>query len=674
MTTQMPQLRNKISISAGNTNRALRDIISPTSIGSYVESVEALKYGFYNTKISIMVDNWINGVQVNDVAERFTRRVIVYNRVNLATVIPAGAVVPTTSVAAAIAVLNSKYRLDLTEDDIEIKAGKVVAKPTSLGYYEEQDLVVEKTCASDRVNFFFSLAVKREETGKPYWVEGFIERFAVHIDGELHEVTINNSNNPDYDNRIKRAVLGLQQFFAGRSDIEMLVNFDTYANVNDPDNQTNVKLVPNITLVNKVTRDVQIEIYYQEHESMQVGLLPASLLKPMGSMLPACPISHRGVITVPAIPEIEGFDGNQRIKTIRVNNAVYSNIEETVHSTWNNNEPIFDATDTDYTTKLSRVFDVLGINNLLRIYVNASFKTKNDDNIQVPTFMIENITSEVVVIEFEMYDGGKYKLELGGDPRKDEPWFRRYFLPIDTGSMYDIVNGSYGPSSGTTTKVNGVEVNYDFAVTDLRDFFKWLIYQIFLTGNKIEVNLWEDVTGKDIPYPLVTVENLDTIAKTFEAKFPTDDGNKETVFKYLIPPMNLGPKGVVGIDLQYNVLNGDVFSRIFSDDNFLLFNRYHFSFDGVDTPDSEKQVDDPSTIQDYCNQLGPGLMMEVSRGEAVNDDNEDPFRAHFIGSFPQALKIYTRAKGGDWGATTPLNVITPIDINPVVYPTVWIIW
>ena len=67
-------------------------------------------------------------------------------------------------------------------------------------------------------------------------------------------------------------------------------------------------------------------------------------------------------------------------------------------------------------------------------------------------------------------------------------------------------------------------------------------------------------------------------------------------------------------------------------------------------------------------------MMEVSRGEAVNDDNEDPFRAHFIGSFPQALKIYTRAKGGDWGATTPLNVITPIDINPVVYPTVWIKW
>ena len=137
MTTQMPQLRNKISISAGNTNRALRDIISPTSIGSYVESVEALKYGFYNTKISIMVDNWINGVQVNGLAERFTRRVIVYNRVNLATVIPAGAVVPTTSVAAAVAVLNSKYRLDLTEDDVEIKGGKIIAKETSLGYYDD---------------------------------------------------------------------------------------------------------------------------------------------------------------------------------------------------------------------------------------------------------------------------------------------------------------------------------------------------------------------------------------------------------------------------------------------------------------------------------------------------------------------------------------------------------
>ena len=148
MATKMPEFRTKVLITADNSNKALRDIIRPTSIGSYVESVEAINYGFYNTKISIMVDNWINGVAPEGLTERFTRRVIVYNRVNLSSILPEGLVIP-SNLQAALILLNSKYRLDLTEDDIEISGGVIKAKPTSLGYYSEQGAVTEKACYSE---------------------------------------------------------------------------------------------------------------------------------------------------------------------------------------------------------------------------------------------------------------------------------------------------------------------------------------------------------------------------------------------------------------------------------------------------------------------------------------------------------------------------------------------
>lgn len=670
----LPKLRNKISISAGNTNRALRDIISPTSIGSYVESVEALNYGFHNTKIAIMVDNWINGVPVNGLAERFTRRVIVYNRVNLSTIIPVGAVVPTTSVAAAVAVLNSKYCLDLTEDDIEIKNGKIVAKATSLGYYEEQDVVTEVTCAADRVNFFFSLTMARDSGNMPKWVEGFVEQINVYIDDELHEVFVSNSNNPGYNNRMRRTVLALQQFFAGRSDIEMMVNFDTYANVqygsiNGPASDT--LLVPNITLVNKVGRDVSVEIYYAEHESLLTGLLPLTTLKPMGTMLPVCPLSHRGFITIPDTDNLEGFEAEIRIKTIKINDAVYANIEDELFATWKSGSLIFADVEDSYTTLLSRVFDVTGINNLLRIYANSSFKTRDYDNKQVPTFMIENISSEVVVIEFELNNGTKHKLELAGDPRKDEPWFRRCLVPIFKDSMYIISNGSYGGSGGVSTKVNGVEIDNDFSVPWLGELFKYIIYGDFLAANKIEVNLWEDITGKDNPIPILTIENLDTVAKTFEASFPMDENNQSDGFRYLIPYTNLGPHGVAGADLLYGITGDNIYSRLIRDDNFLDFNRYHFSLDGIDIPEAEKQVDDPSNIIQPFLKLGPGFLATIFNGGLISGQSERLFTC-FSSEFPQLQRIYVRAKGGDSGYTSPLNVLTPLDLNPVPYPALWI--
>lgn len=131
----MPQLRKKISLSAGNKNKALRDILTPTGIGSYVESVETVIGQLHNTKAVIMVDQWVNGTQSSLNSDRFIKRSILYNRVDINTMVPETVGVPRGDINTIIKTLNTKYQCDFTEDDLELINNNLVAKPNSLGYY-----------------------------------------------------------------------------------------------------------------------------------------------------------------------------------------------------------------------------------------------------------------------------------------------------------------------------------------------------------------------------------------------------------------------------------------------------------------------------------------------------------------------------------------------------------
>lgn len=131
----MPQLRKKISLSAGNKNKALRDILTPTGIGSYVESVETVIGQLHNTKAVIMVDQWVNGTQSSLNSDRFIKRSILYNRVDINTMVPETVGVPRGDINTIIKTLNTKYQCDFTIDDLEIVNRNLVAKPNSLGYY-----------------------------------------------------------------------------------------------------------------------------------------------------------------------------------------------------------------------------------------------------------------------------------------------------------------------------------------------------------------------------------------------------------------------------------------------------------------------------------------------------------------------------------------------------------
>lgn len=126
------KFRNKISLSAKG-NGALKDILSPTSIGVEVESIEAIIAPLHNTKVVIRTDLRKAGQDVVE-SERYSRRTITYNRIDIATVLPEGYLATTTDIATEVEKLNSLHNCDFTTDDILIDSGKIIANPNSLGY------------------------------------------------------------------------------------------------------------------------------------------------------------------------------------------------------------------------------------------------------------------------------------------------------------------------------------------------------------------------------------------------------------------------------------------------------------------------------------------------------------------------------------------------------------
>lgn len=128
----LPNLRNKVSISAGDRNSSLRNILSPTGKALKVLSVEAVNAPLHNTKIIISIsnenklDDGLDGVD--------EQRVILYNRLDLNSVIPEDAVVDLTDIAKTINILNTRYSCDFNNDDLEIVDNSIIAKITSLGY------------------------------------------------------------------------------------------------------------------------------------------------------------------------------------------------------------------------------------------------------------------------------------------------------------------------------------------------------------------------------------------------------------------------------------------------------------------------------------------------------------------------------------------------------------
>lgn len=121
----LPSLRTKLK-NVSKRNKALQDILASCKIAESVISVEEHKQGIHNTKIILQLSNG-------------EKRVHFYNRVLLSTAIPEG-FLSSGNISLDIENLNGLYGCDFTDDDLELVSSALVAKATSLGYYDKVEV------------------------------------------------------------------------------------------------------------------------------------------------------------------------------------------------------------------------------------------------------------------------------------------------------------------------------------------------------------------------------------------------------------------------------------------------------------------------------------------------------------------------------------------------------
>ena len=128
----LPQLRRNLK-NINSNNQSLQDIVKSCSKATEVLSVEPSNGKVHNTKITLQIDKGSNYPE----QERYEKRVHLYNRLNIATVLEGVPYLLSNDIVQLIEDLN-RLGYDFTTDDIEIVGGVVKALPQSLGYYNNE--------------------------------------------------------------------------------------------------------------------------------------------------------------------------------------------------------------------------------------------------------------------------------------------------------------------------------------------------------------------------------------------------------------------------------------------------------------------------------------------------------------------------------------------------------
>lgn len=545
-----PQFRPKVMISS-ETNRAFRDILSPTSVGSYVESVEPISYGLHNTKITIMVDKWINGVNVDNLGDRYARRVILYNRVNLAAVLPAGVTIP-GNLAQAIALLNSKYRLDLTTDDVEIVAGKVTAKPTSLGYYDEQ-IVGEAVHYIDRVNFFWTPRI-RWFNYVPNGTNDRVNGFNIVIDGELDyiQTPVLAELGVTFENYLIEVRNILAGYFETRMDLDFEIAFDTTTNIIDPsDDVLKPRVTPSIMILNKTTREISISInILGDAIGQNFPLLQKVILAPMGTSISEVPSKRKTIVT----DEVNGLGiftdsslrlDNQAILKLKLNDGEWIDLISPGAEAWS----------AQYVPAAIRALTDAGVNNQIRVLMAPTLS--NSIDMLSWRYMFENITSQRVKVAIEFYDGKVVEFELGPDDQLAEPYMHRYLTTMEGDFGWWTYQGSYNGYDKSYLKL-GTDINAELlGATNSGNVFSALTNNSRSWSEEIDLNLWGDLTSPSLYRYVLIVTNLTqkTLPFSIDSYFlenGTVEGNVSVTYPiWICHPTVLGPAGVVGEKLDF---------------------------------------------------------------------------------------------------------------------------
>lgn len=149
----LPIIRKETLFSIEGKNISLTDLRGSTYVGIEILSVESFEskpssltrvrrllnlppnnIRAHNTRVVVQVDTWKILDRNQWKTDRYQQRVCLYNRLDLADIVPEDLEIPVHSLSVTLEFFRSKG-YDFTEDDIYIENFVVYAKETSLGYY-----------------------------------------------------------------------------------------------------------------------------------------------------------------------------------------------------------------------------------------------------------------------------------------------------------------------------------------------------------------------------------------------------------------------------------------------------------------------------------------------------------------------------------------------------------
>ncbi len=149
----LPVIRKEVLFSVEGKNISLSDLRGSTYVGIEILSVELFEskpaplakvrrllnlppnnIRAHNTRVVVQVDTWKILDRNQWKTDRYQQRVCLYNRLDLADIVPEDLEIPVHSLSVTLEFFRSKG-YDFTEDDIYIENFVVYAKETSLGYY-----------------------------------------------------------------------------------------------------------------------------------------------------------------------------------------------------------------------------------------------------------------------------------------------------------------------------------------------------------------------------------------------------------------------------------------------------------------------------------------------------------------------------------------------------------
>lgn len=523
----LPKIRDKVSISSGNKNRSLKDILAPMGAGVEVLKVEAITAPMHNTKATIRVDN--SKVYVaegeNQPTEPFTTRAILYNRIDIATVLPETISASMSDLAAVLKELNSKHHCDFTEDDIEVVGNTIKAKVTSLGYYSS-GTDVSNTVPTDTVSF--GVRTLPDGRGDKSQIDRYYyQKIVVSVDGVVYDpepIESGNTSIPAMD------IVGMIE--------DIFVNHFPLIKVNTlptswfedlyRGQESEMSAIIELTNLDKTApKDVTVQLHTLDKDGSYilkdlVNLLPNARLQPNGSTVADVGVDQYALGETEVDLRYDPFsehdlDEEGIGKLFGLNGSTHSVYIDT-------NPGVGDYFDIELTN--SRI----GLQNVLRVY-RKPYEGGLDDGSAV--MFLKNLLETPITVTHPGFNNGSL-----------------VFTKVETETPLDqimvVPTNTYSNSKRSFT----IQLNSDKHTLNLDDT-EWtgaafeILIDVLLDlypaiKQKIDISILEEISSRNVN---LYIKNKTAAALDLSMYYKNSDG----LFVDIFPPVILEPLGTKGL-------------------------------------------------------------------------------------------------------------------------------